>query len=96
MAKPAIGARVMYCGHDGFFVADIFLVGNVNVVRANGPVTSGNIIRTDLDSATHHLRDFPLAGFWSPQKGIFVVPAAQVKVTRKRQTRLKAEGKPRR
>jgi len=30
------------------------------------------------DSATHQLEDFPQAGFWKPEKGIFIVPERQV------------------
>jgi len=78
MSKAKMGATVQYCGHDGTFVADIFRVGNVNVVKANGPVTPDSI-RRPAQNATHHLMDFPLAGFWRPDIGVFVVPKAQVK-----------------
>lgn len=76
-----IGARVKYCGHDGYFVADIITVAGAAVVRASKPVTSGNIIRKNVDQeATHQLSDFPEGGFWRPDLGVFVVPAAQVVV----------------
>ena len=78
MSKSKMGARVKYCGHDGTFVADIFEVKGANVVRANGPVTGSNLDRQAND-ATHYLSDFPSAGFWCPQLGIFVVPKNQVK-----------------
>ena len=52
MSKAHMGATVKYCGHDGTFIADIFVVGNVNVVRANGPVT-GNNIKRPADNASH-------------------------------------------
>lgn len=81
MSKPKMGAKVQYCGHNGTFVADIFLIGDVNVVRANGPVNAGNLERP-AKHPTHHLMDFPQAGFWSPDRGIFVVPKAQVKECR--------------
>ena len=77
MAKPAMGAMVKYCGHEGSFVADIFKIDNMNVVRANGPVTPANLYR-GLE-CTHHLVDFPKAGFWCPERGVFVVPAKQVR-----------------
>jgi hypothetical protein len=35
MSKPAIGAVVQYCGHKATFIADIFEIEGVNVVRAN-------------------------------------------------------------
>ena len=77
MSKAKMGAKVQYCGHDGTFIADVFLVAGVNVVRANGPVTSGNLARP-AKGATHHLMDFPEAGFWRPDIGVFVVPKNQV------------------
>lgn len=76
--KGAIGAIVQYCGHDATFVADIIEVGDACVVVANGDVNKH--LRRPSDGATHHLIDFPKAGYWNPQKGIFVVPADQVKV----------------
>lgn len=77
MSRAAMGAKVQYCGHDGTFIADIFRIGNINVVNANGPVTPSNLERPAV-GATHRLRDFPEAGFWSPNKGVFVVPEKQV------------------
>jgi hypothetical protein len=78
MSKAKMGARVAYCGHDGYFVADIFEIEGVNVVRANGKVSGDSIIRP-ADAATHHLSDFPGPGFWRPDLGVFVVPSDQVK-----------------
>lgn len=78
MAKSYIGAKVLYCGHSGTFVADIYEIAGANVVRPNGPVTMENLDRTDPDSATHHIRDFPKGGFWKPSLGVFVVPTEQV------------------
>jgi hypothetical protein len=78
MAKAQMAAHVLFCGHDGFFLADIWKVGNVNVVRANGPVTPANVIRQNIGRATHRLLDFPEAGFWRPDLGVFVVPEKQV------------------
>lgn len=78
MAKAAMGAAVMFCGHDGWFVADIFEIKGVNVVKANGPVKIDKLVRGHNDKATHHLMDFPVAGAWMQDRGVFVVPAAQV------------------
>jgi hypothetical protein len=78
MSESKIGAKVLYCGHNGWFIADIFKIGNVNVVRANGEVTPGNINRQNLDEATHQIEDFPVGGFWRPDIGVFVVPEDQV------------------
>ncbi len=73
-----MGAYVQYCGHEGWFVADIFHFSGVNVVKANGPVTTDNIIRKRMGEATHHLSDWPKAGAWFPERGVFVVPEDQV------------------
>lgn len=78
MSKAMIGAHVKYCNHAGWFAADIFKVGTANVVRANSPVTPDNIRRDEMESITHEMRDFPLAGFWRPDLGVFVVPESQV------------------
>lgn len=79
MSAAKMGARVKYCNHEGWFVADIFQIACVNVVKANGPVTGDNIIRTEMETITHTMSDFPEAGFWRPDIGVFVVPVAQVK-----------------
>lgn len=73
-----MGAVVLYCGHEGTFIADIWVVGNTNVVRANGPVTGNNLNRAKPVKASHHLRDWPNCGFWRPDLGVFVVPKSQV------------------
>lgn len=73
-------ALVLFCGHEGYFVADTIAVGNAVVVRASGPVTPANIVRDNrFGVATHHLVDFPKPGFWRPDLGVFVVPAKQLK-----------------
>ena len=83
MAQAYMGARVMFCGHAGYFVADIWHVGNVNIVHASSPVTGDTVIREDVELATHQLVAFPVAGFWKPLKGLFVVPEEQVKVIKR-------------
>ena len=80
MSKSKMGAIVRYCGHEAVFVADIFDFNTVNVVVANGPLDK-HLRRSESDvaKATHHLSDFPKAGYWSPVRGVFVVPGNQVK-----------------
>lgn len=73
-----MGAVVQFCGHDGTFIADIFNINGVNVVVANGEVTTENLTRP-AKGATHHLNDFPQEGCWKPHRGFFVVPERQVK-----------------
>lgn len=82
MAKAYTGAYVQFCGHKGWFIADIFKIGTANVIRANGPVNDDNICRQNLDKITHTMDDFPTVGFWRPELGVFVVPAKQVKQVR--------------
>lgn len=76
------GVPVRYCGHAGYFQADLTMVGSAVVVRASGPVTPANIIRTDLEQAKLWITDFPEAGFWRPDLGVFVVPIDQLKAIR--------------
>lgn len=80
MSKSAMGAVVQYCGHEGTFIADIYEIGDVNVVHASREVSGNNLERDSLsfDNATHHLSDFPKAGFWKPRIGVFVVPSRQL------------------
>ena len=73
-----MGARVKFCGHDGWFVADVHRVGNVNVVVANGPVKASNINRKSLETITHEMVDYPSGGYWGEHRGIFVIPEDQV------------------
>jgi hypothetical protein len=80
--KGMIGAKVGFCGHQGYFLADIMQVANAWVVRANGPVSPDNIIRQDVDEeATHWVMD-TYGGFWRPDLGVFVVPNNGLKLTR--------------
>ena len=78
MARAKMGAVVKYCGHDGTFVADIYECAGANVVHAGGPINGDTIDRSSR-RATHYLTDFPVASFWHPRTGMFVVPADQVK-----------------
>lgn len=78
MSKSYVGANVLFGGHRGHFIADIHVVGNCNVVRASREVRPDNLDRTVIRNATHHMSDYPAGGFWRPDLGVFVVPAAQV------------------
>lgn len=75
----AIGATVQYGGHDATFIADIYEIEGAAVVRATGPVTMKNVQRPAI-GVTHHIIDFPKAGFWRPDLGVFVVPKDQVRI----------------
>jgi hypothetical protein len=79
MSKAYMGAIVQYCGHDATFVADIFQIGNVNVVKAGNEKHIDKQLRRPAKNATHSLSDFPSPGCWMPQRGVFVVPEKQVK-----------------
>ena len=37
MATAAIGALVRFCGHQGTIIADIYEIGNTNVIHASTP-----------------------------------------------------------
>lgn len=84
MSQAKMGAVVIYCGHDASFVADIHRVGDVNVVVAG--FTTGSRVRFEQlltrpadPEATHHMVDFPGPVYWSPPRGVFVVPEQNVK-----------------
>jgi hypothetical protein len=80
MNKSMVGASVLFCGHNGYFVADITKVGSAYVVRANGPVSGSNIIRENPETAaTHHVMDM-FGGFWRPDLGVIVVPEKGLKL----------------
>jgi hypothetical protein len=72
-------AHVMFCGHAGWFIADLYAVGGAVVIRANGHIMPEALIRGRNEEATHHVTDFPDIGFWRPDLGVLVVPAQQVK-----------------
>ena len=79
--KSGVGVHVRYCGHDASFIADVIEVGPAVVVVAAGPVNKpGVLTRPARRDATHLLVDFPTAGYWSPDEGVFVVPNAQVRL----------------
>ncbi len=78
MSKPFMGAIVQFCGHRGTFIADIWEVGDANIVHASREVNGDTLERDNYNEATHHLADFPKAGFWKPRIGVFVVPKDQV------------------
>jgi hypothetical protein len=77
--KSKCGAMVRYCGHDAMFVADVFEIAGACVVVASAAIDKC-LIRPATDEATHHLIDWPKAGYWNPRAGIFVVPSDQVTI----------------
>ena len=79
MSKPYSGACVLFCGHDATFIADIWTVGNVNVVVGNAPIEKSLSYGNKKGVPTHHLIDFPKPGYWSKSSAVFVVPTNQVK-----------------
>jgi len=82
--KPTIkvthGATVLYCGHAGYFYADMYAINGAIAVHAAGPVSPASIARDQkgIEGASHHLSDFPIPGLWDPRRGVFVVPSNQV------------------
>ncbi len=83
-----MGAVVVYCGHDASFVADIHRIGDVNVVvAATVPGSQAKfeslLTRPADPNATHQMVDFPGPVYWSPPRGVFVVPDKNVKEIRR-------------
>ncbi|HEX7095673.1 MAG TPA: hypothetical protein VF183_07305 [Acidimicrobiales bacterium] len=78
--RSAVGATVVYCGHDATFIADIIEVAGACVVRATGPLRGPKSVLDygNTKHATHRVRDFPVAGYWNPELGVLVVPRDQV------------------
>lgn len=74
MSAAKMGAMVLYCGHDASFVADVYRVGDCNVIVANGSLdTKGNLQRPAAADCTHHVSDAQ-GGVWKPNRGLFAVP----------------------
>jgi hypothetical protein len=71
------GVRVIYCGHNGWFIADVYWWGDTCLVHTDGPVSGSSLNRPAVD-CDYQLSDSPVAGFWNPQKGIFMVPKSQM------------------
>lgn len=79
MSAPRMGAVVLFCGHDASFSADVFKVGNANVVIANGDLEKrGVLTRPARADCTHHVSDMH-GGVWKPHRGLFVVPVKACK-----------------
>lgn len=80
---------MIFCGHKGYFIADVIGVGSAWVVRANGPVSADNIIRRDVDEEATHIVSDMWGGFWRPDLGVFVVPNKGLTLTKVGKKRLK-------
>lgn len=74
--KSHMGAKVQYCGHDASFYADIIDLNGVCLVV--GMPKIDNVLARPAVNCTHHLKDFPRVGYWSPLRGFFMVPSNQV------------------
>ena len=71
------GINVQFCGHEGYFIADVRILKGCAIVHASAPVSPDSIYRNnEFGPATHIVVDFPV-GFWKPQLGVFVVPRDQ-------------------
>lgn len=80
LRKSGVGVTVQYCGHDATFLADIIEVGGACVVVAAEPIIDNKGLKRPARGATHLMVDFPVGGYWKPQKGIFVVPNEQIRL----------------
>lgn len=72
--------RIQYCGHRGYFMADVFRMGDTICVRAKKPVTPDSLIRKDFnpESCHFHIQDSPYPGGWWPHLGLFLIPKYQL------------------
>jgi len=74
--------RVMYCGHDGWFRADIIVTPFAVTVMTKGlrPLRSDQLKRSHPETAEWFIREIPgVPVYWSPATGIFVLSRASVK-----------------
>lgn len=76
MAAAKMGALISD-GGNGVYLADILCIGNVNVVVANPEL--GGITYTGYPRATHAIAEFPDRVYMNKARGIFVVPAKQLR-----------------
>lgn len=65
--------RVMFCGHQGWFLAEVIVTRDAIVVIAEKPVRPDKLVRTELESATWHISDEFPGQYWSPTNGRFVL-----------------------
>lgn len=70
---------VLFCGHAGTFVADVFVTPFAVTVLSKGlkPVLGSTLDRRNVNAATWHICD-SRGGYFRPQKGIFVLPREAV------------------
>jgi hypothetical protein len=47
--ETTVGARVQFCGHEGWFIADIRRIEGAAIVHAGGPVSPESINRDTMD-----------------------------------------------
>jgi hypothetical protein len=77
-AQMLMGVNVQFCGHNGYFIADVRRVAGAVAIQAAGPVSPDNLVRdNNFGRATHIVVDFPVPGLWKPALGVFVVPEDQ-------------------
>lgn len=83
--KPitGIGLRIQFCGHDGTFMADVTECAGAVVVKAGTAPGSSAAFLAQLErparDADAILVDFPTAACWDTSRGVFVVPATQLR-----------------
>lgn len=68
--------KVVFCGHDGYFFADVIVTPFAVVVIASKPVIPGELIRPAV-GADWKIVDYE-GGYWSPSTGRFVLPRKAV------------------
>jgi hypothetical protein len=73
--KLTAGVKVLYCGHNASFIADVWETSDCILVRANGKID--DYLERPANKPGYWLSDFPQCGFWRPDIGVFLVPKNQ-------------------
>lgn len=68
---------VLFCNHEGTFVADVIVTPESVTVLSSEPVTPDKLNRKTNDQAAWRISDAH-GGYWSPMRGRFVLPRKAV------------------
>lgn len=69
--------KVVFCNHEGYFVADVIVTYQAVTVIAKKPVSPQTLVRSNVDKAEWRIVDH-LGGYWNPTRGRFVLPREAV------------------
>ncbi len=69
--------KVIFCGHEAWFNADVFITPFAVAVVAKKSPVENHLKRTALELARWHITDMN-GGIWYPKKGVFLLPRESV------------------